>query len=105
MPFTTSLLGDLIEVRLALVIYWLNLAALGAALYASWAYAERTGLVKPETAPEVGPAIRRRIVVYQALYALGATLCIVDTRLSIAFIVLVQLNSAIAPRIGPLARF
>jgi hypothetical protein len=33
----------------------------------------------------------------QALYAFGALLCLIDTRWSIAFIVLVQLNYAVAP--------
>jgi uncharacterized membrane protein len=105
MPFSTSLLADYFELRLAVVVYWLNLLALGVFLYASWAYAERARLVKGDTAPEVGPAIRRRIVVYQLLYALGAALCVIDTRWSIGFIVLTQLNSAIAPRIGWLNRF
>jgi hypothetical protein len=39
-------------------------------------------------------------VIAQALYATGAALCFIDTYWSIAFIVLVQLNYAIAPRIG-----
>jgi len=43
-------------------------------------------------------AIKRRIVIGQGLYACGALLCFVSTYLSIAFIVLVQLNYAIAPR-------
>jgi len=52
----------------------------------------------------VSHAIRRRIVVAHALYAFGAALCLIDTRLSIGFIVLVQLNFAIAPRIPILSR-
>lgn len=35
----------------------------------------------------------------QALYAIGALLAVVSTFVSIAFIVLVQLNFAIGPRI------
>ena len=105
MPFSTSLLADYFELRLAVVVYWFNLFALGVFLYASWSYAERAGLVKADTPPEVGPEIRRRIAVYQGLYALGAALCLIDTRWSIGFIVLTQLNSAIAPRIGWLNRF
>jgi hypothetical protein len=46
---------------------------------------------------EVRAAICRRIIIAQALYAFGAALCIVSTYVSIAFIVLVQLNYAIAP--------
>ena len=46
----------------------------------------------------VPAAIKRRIVIGQGLYALGALLCIFSTYLSIAFIILVQLNYAIGPR-------
>lgn len=49
--------------------------------------------------PDVPAAIKRRIVIAQALYAFGALLCIVSNYWSIAFIVLVQLNYAVAPRI------
>ena len=44
------------------------------------------------------------IVVAQTLYAIGAALCFIDTYWSIGFIVLVQLNYAIAPRIPGLSR-
>ena len=40
-----------------------------------------------------------RIVIAQALYAFGASLCVISTYWSIGFIVLVQLNYAIAPRL------
>jgi hypothetical protein len=43
-------------------------------------------------------AICRRIVSGQSLYAFGALLCLFSTYWSIAFIVVVQLNYAIAPR-------
>jgi hypothetical protein len=50
-------------------------------------------------------AIERRIVVVQILYAAGALLCLTNNYVSIVFIVLVQLNSALAPRIFPLDRY
>jgi hypothetical protein len=52
----------------------------------------------------VPAAICRRIAIGQALYALGASLCFFNTYLSIAFIVLVQINFAIAPRFGAPSR-
>ena len=70
---------------------------LGLVLYRSWRCVSRAGLMKDNTPPEIGKAIVRRIMVGQALYAFGAALCVVDTYASIAFIVLVQLNFAIAP--------
>ena len=55
-------------------------------------------LVDAELSFDVTSAICRRILIGQTLYALGALLCVVSTHLSIAFIVLVQLNYAVAPR-------
>jgi len=99
MPFSTRLLAEFITYRTALLAYWFNLLLLGAALYFSWVCATGTGLVKDDMPPEVPIAIKRRIVIAQSLYAFGALLCVISTYWSIAFIVLVQLNYAIAPRL------
>ncbi len=98
MPFSTELLAEFITFRTALLVYWVNVALLGVALYASWRYARGAALLKPETTDEISDAVVRRIVVAQTLYAVGAALCVLGTGWSIAFIVLVQLNYAIAPR-------
>ena len=100
MPLTTRLLAEFIEYRSALVLYWLNILLPGAMLYWSWNYVMRHGLVKEDTAMEVRGAICRRVLIAQGLYAFGALLCVVSNYLSIGFIVLVQLNYAIAPRFG-----
>lgn len=105
MPFSTGLLAGFITYRVALVVYWLNLLVLGVVLYASWRYANRAGLVKQDTTIELRSALERRIVVAQVLYALAVALCVFNTYVSIAVIVGLQLNSAIAPRIFPLDRF
>jgi hypothetical protein len=55
--------------------------------------------VRDDIPPAVAAAVQRRIVIAQALYAFGALLCLVNTYVSIGFIVLVQLNYAIAPRL------
>jgi uncharacterized membrane protein len=99
MPFSTRLLSDFITFRTALVVYWANIFVLGALLYASWRYAIRAGLLKDDVPLEIRRAVRRRVVFAQALYALGAALCFFSTYWSIGFIVLVQLNYAIAPRL------
>ncbi len=98
-PFSTMLLAEFIEYRLALVIYWLNILLLGSMLYLTWVCAEQLGVVKSDIQADVARAIKRRIVVAQALYAFGALLCVFSPYWSIAFIVLVQLNYAIAPRL------
>ena len=52
----------------------------------------------------VHASVERRIVIAQALYAFGAMLCLFSTYWSIGFIVIVQLNYVIGPRIGVLGR-
>jgi uncharacterized membrane protein len=103
-PFSTALLAAFITYRLALVVYWLNILLLGVVLFGSLQYASRAGLVKDEVTVEMRSALERRIVIAQALYAFGALLCVINTYVSIAFIVLVQLNYVIAPRLGRLDR-
>jgi uncharacterized membrane protein len=97
-PFSTMLLAEFITFRLALLLYWSNIALLGALLYASWGYAVRAGLLKDDIPPDIIAAICHRIVVAQALYAAGALLCVLNTYWSIGVILLVQLNYAVAPR-------
>jgi Predicted integral membrane protein len=104
MPFSTSLLAEFITYRLPLLAYWLNIFAIGLLLYLNWEYALRNHLVTSEATPAITKVIRRRIFVGQSLYAFGALLCFISPLWSIAFIVLVQLNFAIAPKIPLLSR-
>ena len=99
MPFSTRLLAEFITYRAALGIYWLNILAAGAMLYWSWAHANHANLIKADTPDEIRGSICRRVVIAQSLYAAGAALCFISTYVSIAAIVLVQLNYAIAPRL------
>ena len=100
-PFTTSLLAENIDLRLALGLYWLNIFIAGMGLYVIWVYAERAGLLRGGTGPEVGAAVRRRIAIAQTLYAVGFLISLLPTGTlpAIAWIVLVQLNYAVAPRV------
>jgi uncharacterized membrane protein len=104
-PFTTSLLAEFFDLRLALGLYWLNIFASGMAILGTWAYAKRAGLLRDDLGPEVDAAIRRRVTVAQTLYAVGLAIGLVfGTLPAVTFIVLVQLNFAIAPRIWILHR-
>lgn len=103
-PFSTSLIAEFISYRIALILYWANILALGVVLYASWRYAAKAGLLKGDVEHDIACAIERRIIVAQALYAFGAVLCVFNTYWSLGFILLVQLNYALAPGIGILAR-
>ncbi len=97
-PLSTRLLAEFIHYRVALGLYWLNIFVLGAVLYWSWAYATHRDLIREDTPDEIRASICRRILIAQTWYAAGALLCFIDTWFSIAAIVLVQLNYAIAPR-------
>jgi uncharacterized membrane protein len=97
-PFSTALLAEFIHYRTALLVYWSNILLLGLILYWSWSYAARASLLIDNLPPEIQPAVTRRIIIAQSLYAAGAALCIINTYFSIAAIVLVQINYAIAPR-------
>jgi len=99
MPFSTRLLIEFLTFRTALIAYWANILLLGMLLYLSWGRATHASLIKSDTPPEVPAAICRRILIAQSLYAFGALLCVLNTYWSIAFIVLLQLNYAIAPKL------
>jgi uncharacterized membrane protein len=99
MPFSTRLLAGFISYRSVLIAYWVNILLLGGLLFVSWRYATRAGLLREEISHERQCAVERRIVVAQCLYAFGACLCLFNTYVSIAFIILVQLNFALGLRL------
>jgi uncharacterized membrane protein len=83
MPFSTALLAGDITYRASMGVYWLNLLALAMVLFASLRYAEGAGLMSDETTAEMLAALKRRIVVYQCLYAFAALSSLVNTYLAI----------------------
>jgi uncharacterized membrane protein len=103
-PFSTALMAEFITLRVALLLYWLNILLFGALLLVSWRYAKHAGLVQAGASDTIDLSVEQRIFVAQALYAFGATLCLFSTYWSIGFIILVQLNYVLGPRVGILAR-
>jgi len=101
LPFSTDLLAEYIVFRTALLVYWLNILALGLLLLASWMRAKWFGLVKAGAPKNLDSAFIRRVVVAQLFYAFGAGLCFFSTWWSIGFIVAVQLVYVIGPRFRP----
>ena len=99
LPFSTRLLAEFITYETALLIYWFNILLCGASILACLIYAERAGLLKPDAPEHFARAFRRRVIVAQAFYAAGAALGLISIPLGIGFMVLVQLNYAIAPRL------
>lgn len=96
LPFTTSILAGHMDNKLSIAIYWFNILCLGAFLYLHWFYARKKNLcsVGEIDLHKVDHGIKRRIIIAQCLYAVGALLCFVNVYLSISTIILVQLNYA-----------
>ena len=103
-PFSTLLLARFHWSRVALVEYWLNIFVLGSVLLVAFEYGARAKLFPEADTASIAHLTRRRVIGAQTLYLLGMLLCIFDTHWSIAAIVLIQLNYAIAPRIPLLHR-
>ncbi len=103
LPFTTRLFADFFTHRTAFLIYWANIVLLGVAVYFIWVYAERAKLIRDDAPPELSGAFRRRVIIAQSLYAVGALLGLVNVPLGLALIILVQLNYAIAKASDSLA--
>jgi len=107
LPFSTRLLADFFDFRVALLLYWFNILLCGLVIYACWSCAARNRLTRDDLPPGTDRAIRRRIVIAQALYGLGALIGLAHTLAGVVFIIAVQLNYAIAPsyrRASPAAR-
>lgn len=98
-PFSTAFLTEYITFKLAIGVYWFNILLLGLILYIHWQYACKSNFVSHDS-PEyemVNRAMRNRIITAQIFYAFAALLCFISTYLSIAIIIAVQLNYALAP--------
>ena len=105
-PFSTALLANFPTLQVALVEYWLNIVLLGGTLLAALEYALRAHLFPEGEQGELAGLFRGRILIAQALYAFATALSIFfPTWVSIALIVLIQLNYVIAPPIPILRRF
>ena len=104
MPFSTALLAEFSHFRLPVVVYWVNLLVLGLFLYLALSHAERAGLFTDDVDMATIAAQRRRIVGYQAAYAIAAALCLFNPFVSVVALVLLQLHSVIAPRLPRLGR-
>jgi|SRR4051794_24249072 uncharacterized membrane protein len=99
LPFSTGLLAEFFTYRVAVVIYWLNLLLLGVMLWWSIRYAWGAHLMNDEAAREQRVTQERRIVQYQALYFGSMLLCVINTYVSIACLILLQISSIVAVRL------
>ena len=98
-PLFPSPLAEFIAYRIALLVFWFNIFAAGIDAPLELELRDPRTSSLPRFAADIHPAVVRRIVIVQSLYAAGAALGFSNTYSSIAAIVLVQGNSAIAPRL------
>ena len=98
-PFTTAFLSAHIKFRFAIAIYWLNLLLLGIMILINWHYVDKHNFLYVSGAEKtkVVKAIKRRVLIAQALYASGALLSLISPYLSLVVFCIVQLNYALAP--------
>lgn len=105
-PFSTLLLAHYYWLKVALIEYWLNIVLLGMTLLAGLEYGLRAKLFRDEDRSDMAYLMRGRILIAQSLYAGATVLCVIfPTWVSIALIILIQLNYVVAPRIPILHRF
>ena len=98
-PFSTAFLSEYIVFKLAIGVYWFNILILGIIAYVHWQYACKSGFISHDIHDfeKADKALRNRIITAQIFYAIAASLCFISTYLSIAIIILIQLNYALAP--------
>lgn len=97
LPFSASVLAGHVHVHLAVILYWANLAALGAAL--AWMVLHAGGrLVGPDHL-EALVLVRRRLVFAQTFYALAAAVSLLSPVVGIVLFAVFQLFFIISPRI------
>lgn len=96
LPFTTAFLGDYIDHKFAIGIYWLNIFILGLMLYINWSYVTNHNFVAEEDKKLFSEGIKRRIIISQSLYLGGALLGLINPYLGIGVIILIQINYAFA---------
>lgn len=102
MPFSTGFLSEYIHFKFAVGLYWLNIFLMGAMLYVQWKYAKRNHLVAKEfDTPDIDRAVVNRIIYAQILYICAALVCFINTYLSVALLILIQLNFALALFFNP----
>lgn len=93
MPFTTAFLSEFIHFKFAIGIYWINLFIIGIMLFWSMQYGLQHHLFQHHVAAksDIIKAMKKRGIVAQFLYATGAILSFINTFLSIAMLIAVQL--------------
>lgn len=97
LPFAASVLADHAHVRLAVILYWSNLAALGATI--GWVVVHAGSGLVPEERSEGLLLVRRRLLAAQGLYVLAVPVVFLSPVAGILWLGAVQLFFVVSPRL------
>lgn len=103
LPFSAALLAHYVHLRLAVGVYWLNIALLGTGLELSSRYGRKAFEPDEQTRARLA-TFRRRIMLAQSLYTLAALVCLLSTEASVIALAVVQLYYIVSPRLPRIRR-
>jgi uncharacterized membrane protein len=93
MPFTTAFLSEFIHYKFAIGLYWLNLFIIGVLLFWVLHYSLQHHLFEHHLADKsvIIKVLKKRGIIAQSLYAAGAAVSFINTYISIAVLIAIQL--------------
>ena len=96
LPFTTTILSNHFSNKVSILLYWINILFIGIISWFHWEIAVKQSFlnIAGQEKKNIIKLFRNRVLTAQILYAVGAALCFVNTKLSIIFIIVVQINIA-----------
>ena len=96
LPFTTTILSNHFSNKVSILLYWVNILFIGIISWLHWEVAAKQSFlnIAGQEKKNIIKLFRNRVLTAQILYAFGAALCFINTKLSIIFIIVVQINIA-----------
>ena len=96
LPFTTTILSNHFSNKVSILLYWINILFIGIISWFHWEIAVKQSFlnIAGQEKKNIIKLFRNRVLTAQILYAFGAALCFINTKLSIIFIIVVQINIA-----------
>jgi uncharacterized membrane protein len=92
LPFSTAVLGDFLHYQVSVLVYWMNLFFIGFSLLWNWLYAKRQGYIPIlKENPNLDKIVKKRVLVAQLFYFMGLLASFINTYLSMAFFMGIQL--------------
>lgn len=91
-PFSTALIGEHYDRKSAVIFFAANMILIGLALFLHWIYAtHKQRLTEPGVDPSLVTAVKHVILMGPVVYLIAIGAAFIDTRISIALFLLVNL--------------